>query len=478
MKQRCFCVFLVFLLLASVFLNLSLSLPHAAADSPPDVYVGVDIAYGDVADAKALMDQVSPYTNLIIIGSSKITDNVAKLNETFQYAYDKGLSFISLTPNFNTTDPTNRTIWYKWFDYAKKAWGNRLLGFYVFDEIGGRQLDKNQTIVTIASDYVDAAYQFESRVGGGLMSIVTNSYNLTYFPLFTSDYALYWFDYKAGYDVIFAELGWNYSKPLNIALDRGAATMENKDWGAMILWKYTVPPYIESGGDLYNDLVLAYSNGAKYIAVFDANEGWTSGILQTEHFQALQMFWHDIQSNSGVNRRISDRTAYVLPNGYGFGFRGPDDKIWGLWEADDLAIPLSISVNDMLNTYGTSLDLIYDDGLQYGSTYGYNQVFYWNPPEVPPPTFPTPIPMPTSSPTNSPSLSPSSSQSPTSPVPTPSLSPSPTPSPSPTSSPTEKPTSSSDPPKDSWSINYAYALATGVAAAVVAAVVFVFRKRR
>ena len=470
---------MAFLLLATAFLNLGLSLPHAVANSPPNVYVGVDIAYGDVAEAKTLIDQVNSYTNLIIIGSSKITDNVAKLNETFQYAYDKGLSFISLTPGFNASDPAKRTAWYAWFDYAKKTWGSRLLGFYVFDEIGGRQLDKNQTIVTDAIDYVDAASQFESGVGGGLMSIVTNSYNSTYFPLFTSDYALYWFDYKAGYDVIFAELGWNYSKPLNIALDRGAATMEGKDWGAMVLWKYTVPPYIESGGDLYNDLTLAYVNGAKYIAVFDANEGWTSGILQKEHFQALQMFWHDVQNNSGVTRQTSDRTAYVLPDGYGFGFRGPDDKIWGLWEADDLAIPLSISVNDMLNTYGTSLDLIYDDGLQYGNTYGYNQVTYWNPPEVPPPTFPTPIPTPTLSPTSSPSLSPNPSPSPTSPTSsTPAPSSLPTPSPRPTSSHTEQPTSSPDPPKDPLSTNYVYTLSAGVAAAVVAVVVFVVRKRR
>ncbi len=475
MKQKGFCVFLVSLLLATAFLNLGLSLPHAVADSPPDVYVGVDLAYGDVADAKALIDHVSSYSNLIIIGTSKITNNVAKLNETLQYAYDKGLSFISLTPDLRFG---NRTEWFQWFNYAKNTWGNRLLGFYVFDEIGGKQLDQNQTFITSASDYVDAANQFENMVGNSLMSIVTKTFNSTYFPIFSSDYALYWFDYKAGYDVIFAELGWNYSQQLNIALDRGAATMENKDWGAMILWKYTVPPYIESGGDLYNDLVLAYNNGAKYIAVFDANEGWTSGILQTEHFQALQMFWHDIQSNSGVNRQ-SDRTAYVLPNGFGFGFRGPDDKIWGLWEASDfgdLPHDLSVSVYDMLNTYGTSLDLVYDDGLQPSSINGYSQVIYWNAIDVAPPTFPTPIPTPTLSPTNSPSSYPSPSPPLTSTPPT--SSPLPTPSPNSTPSPTEQPTSSPEPPKDPWSINYVYALAIGVVAAVVTAVVFVFRKRR
>jgi len=33
---------------------------------------------------------------------------------------------------------------------------------------------------------------------------------------FTSDYALYWFDYLAGYDVLFAQFGWNFARaPIN-----------------------------------------------------------------------------------------------------------------------------------------------------------------------------------------------------------------------------------------------------------------------
>lgn len=45
------------------------------------------------------------------------------------------------------------------------------------------------------------------------------------FPLLTSDYALYRFDYKADYDMIFAEFGWNHSRPLNLTLSRGAASL-------------------------------------------------------------------------------------------------------------------------------------------------------------------------------------------------------------------------------------------------------------
>ena len=87
--------------------------------------------------------------------------------------------------------------------------------------------------------------------------------------LFTSDYALYWFDYKAGYDTLFAQFGWNYSRQLNVALCRGAATVQSKDWGAKVTGEYTMPPHIESGEQLYKDLILAYENRAKSIVVFD-----------------------------------------------------------------------------------------------------------------------------------------------------------------------------------------------------------------
>ena len=56
---------------------------------------------------------------------------------------------------------------------------------------------------------------------------------------------LYWFDYLGGYDTIFAQLGWNTSViNQQIAQLRGAATMQNKDWGTIITWKYhaaTIP---------------------------------------------------------------------------------------------------------------------------------------------------------------------------------------------------------------------------------------------
>ena len=90
--------------------------------------------------------------------------------------------------------------------------------------------------------------------------------------MFTSDYALYWFDYLAGYDAIFAELGGNRgtdSKIQQIALCRGAAKVQNKQWGAIITWAYNNPPYMENGTEMLQDMRTAYRAGANYLIIFN-----------------------------------------------------------------------------------------------------------------------------------------------------------------------------------------------------------------
>ncbi len=386
MENRQLTAFMIALLFLQAFASLAF-ITASHAQTTPDVYIGIDISYGDVAEAKALIDQVSSFTNLIVIGTTKITWNPNKLNETFNYAYDKGLSFISLPPSLSDWNSSMFVSRSEWYAYAKNTWGDRLLGFYYLDEPGGRQLDRVQmwtgNLSSAQSTYAEAASRFTEVVSGNVEHSRRNAESYT---AFTSDYALYWFDYKAGYDTVFAEFGWNYSRQLNIALCRGAAAVQNKDWGAMITWTYTVPPYIESGEELYNDLVLAYDNGAKYIIIFDGNEGWTQGILEPEeHLDALQRFWNYVQNNPRKSTPISDRAAYVLPNAYGFGFRGPNDHIWGLWEADALSSNVSLGVASMIDEYGEKFDIIYDDGLQPGNTYGYSQLLYWDSYTLPPP---------------------------------------------------------------------------------------------
>ena len=146
----------------------------------------------------------------------------------------------------------------------------------------------------------------------------------------------------------------------------------------MVTWTYNHPPYIESGPELYDDMILAYENGAKYILVFDTNENYTNGILEEEHLDALKQFWDYTKSNPRKAEALSERVAYVLPNGYGYGFRGPHDKIWGFWEgADDpLSYKVSVDVGNYLYEYGTKLDVIYDEEKTLDATY--STYIYWN----------------------------------------------------------------------------------------------------
>jgi hypothetical protein len=383
MNHKVVFTLLALLLTASIILSSSiLSFDPPKAD-PQGLFVGIDAAYENMTEIKALIDEVSPYTNIFVVGCTGITDvfvwnlttrhvseNFTLLNEICQYLYDKGLNFIV----FRDTPLRNST----WPEAATKAWGDRFLGYYAFDELGGYQLDQYEyRLVLSAENYSDAATSFVNMTRWYLNRFIRFR-NVTQFNLYTSDYGLYWFDYKAGYDTVFAQLGWNYSRQLNIAQCRGAANMFGKDWGAIITWTYTQPPYLESGEDVYKDLVLAYENGAKYILLFDSNENYTQSVLKQEHLDALKRFWEYAKNNPRQTFQASDRVAYVLPKDYGYGFRGPNDKIWGFWEADNLTGRVCSDLGDLLAQYGSKLDIIYDDGLHGNGTDGYSRLVFWN----------------------------------------------------------------------------------------------------
>ncbi len=341
-------------------------------EESPDFFVGVDVAYADLAAIKKLIDEISPYTNLFVIGSTGITYNVTKLNEVCNYVYDRGMYFMI----YMHQNPEQLDTQRQWVENAKSIWPQNFIGLYAHDELGGRTLDKSgYRVIEAADNYTDASDMYVNQLKEILRHIREDPINSGNLTLFTSDYALYWYDYKAGYDVVFAEFGWNYSRQLNVALDRGAATVQNKDWGVMITWTYNHPPYIESGKELYEDMILAYNNGAKYILVFDSNKNYTEGILEEEHFEALEQFWQYTQDNPRNNIQIEKRVAFVLPKGYGYGFRGPNDKIWGLWEDDVLSLEISHHLGYFLEEYGTKLDIIIDDDIKYDDLY--SQYIFW-----------------------------------------------------------------------------------------------------
>ena len=249
------------------------------------------------------------------------------------------------------------------------------------DEPGGHTLDNNGQYRPNASitNTTSLAHAENQYINSDWFRDVNRAKALWNVPLFTSDYSLYWFDYRGGYDGLFAEFGWNKDRQINVALCRGAATVQNKQWGVIITYQYNEPPFMESGAGLYNDMVYAYDNGAKYIVVLDTNLNWTAGLLTPEHFDAMQRFWQYIHENPRNYAPVTERVAYELPQGYAYGFRGPDDNIWGVYPVDMTAFTISESVYIMLQQNENKLDIIYNESMP-GWTFAYSKVVLWNDP--------------------------------------------------------------------------------------------------
>ncbi len=305
-----------------------------------EFYFGVDVAYADVDKIKDLVDQVSDFTNFFVVGSTGISHNQSKLNHTISYLENHGLDYSVFTGNAGRLPMINESV---------SSSQESFLGVYYDDELGGKQLDlDSHSMVRVAENYSDAKNQFINWVTFRInaefyfdnFDLVNDSVSFLVpsdFRLFTSDYALYWFDYKAGYDVVLAQFGWNYSRQINVAQCRGAATVMDRDWGVIVAWTYSEPPYLGSGEELFDDLVLAYENGAKYVVVFDSDEEYTDSILDSRSILMLwRRFWQYTKDNPRPANLLDGRVAFVLPKDWGYGFRGPDDKIWGLWEYDEL----------------------------------------------------------------------------------------------------------------------------------------------
>jgi hypothetical protein len=393
-KQLAF--LLIILLISPFFIGRTLTAKAEAAQTPPSLYVGVDVAFESVAQTEQLIDNVSSYTNFFVIGCAQrigSSDGFGIYNETrltiiSQYVYNKGLNFIVYSD-----DPGYPSK--QWLEYARVNFGSRFMGLYYLDEEGGKQLDQEKyPVVRSAENFSDAANQYVTWINSGLRNgpfAITNNFDSpTEYQLFTSDYGLYWYDYEAGYNAVFAEFGWNtgyenYSRQLSIALCRGAATAFNQNWGVMITWAYKQPPYMESGPELYNDMMLAYENGAKYIVVFDSNANWTENVLQQGQLDAIKQFWQYAQSNPRTVSQASQRSAYVLPQDFGYGFRSPNDTIFGLWNANwdgtaslKFTADVSMCVVTFLQMLGRNLDILYPNGNRTVESLGYKNVIYWN----------------------------------------------------------------------------------------------------
>jgi len=389
------CVLLMF----SVGL-LVLSVNQTSNQATADCSVGLAFCGNTTQEAKLLIDRVKDYTNLFVLQSGPISENQTATTEICDYAVKAGMNLIVFFGDLDLDILKMKKelsgddfLWrVSWVNNAKERYGDRMLGIYYYDEPGGKWLDFDSWSLLIerafnVADYreaiVNATYSDVADVyitaddgDSGYHLIKENS-----LILFSSDYVLYWFDYLMGYDVMFAQVGWNHTLTQDIALIRGAATLQNKSWGTIITWKYDDPPYLDTAQNIYEQMLTSYTAGADYIVLFyyptypETNQ---FGAMTDEHFDALENFWTDVVTNSEVVHGSQKAEAVlVLPQNYGWGMRNCDDKIWAFWEPDEKSEQIWSNICLLLEHYGTNLDIIYEDP-NYLLNNNYEQVYYWN----------------------------------------------------------------------------------------------------
>jgi hypothetical protein len=347
---------------------------------PDGFYMGI-IETGNISETKGLIDATKAVVNLIVISNMTTIKNLTMLEEVADNAYREGLNFF-----VRMTYPTPFEKFsynpFEWEQTAKVKYGEQFLGYYLYDEPGGNQLDlggfRQFDNTTLPYDYRDAANTFVYYLYIQMRDFIKTDH------LVTSDYGLYWFDYEAGYDSVFTEFGWNHSRPLSIALCRGAAEMHNRTWGVTVTWTYTDPPHLESGPELYNDLIAAYQAGANYITIFNEPRISEYGLLSEEHLSTIKQFKEFVNKNPQNRTSNVQKIAYVLPANYGWGLRSLDDKIWGVWPADNDSQTIWNDIEALIDSHNYNFDIIYDSPWTrlFGKAH-YDNLIWWNGTKIP-----------------------------------------------------------------------------------------------
>jgi hypothetical protein len=379
------------------------------------------VYFNDEPGGKMLDSSISLYDNTTGITVSKSTDGTLgeqyskESNGTTTRYYYQFLSLGEITVEIDFSFPDHSSMWNTTTYFMNGTISlstSQMSPLYkvtieptLWYQPDGTVQDENNTVVTGHGDisqfetyqqvwdsrplqtYAEAANRYVNAKQNSL-SMMGNQSNL---KLFTSDYALYWFDYMSGYDTVWAQLGWNNSATQEIALVRGAANMQNRSWGTMITWQSNTAPYLQSGDQMYDEMRQSYESGAEYVIIFNytpddnplgiINNGTRvdsgTGLLQDEHFAAMQKFWTDVVENSQETNNVTAEAVLVLPNSYGWGMRNPNDTIWGLWQVDSTSAQIWTQLQSKLAQYGSKLDIVYDDPA-YPVDGKYDQTYLWN----------------------------------------------------------------------------------------------------
>ena len=149
--------------IVSAFAALEIYKPSTAVvAAKKPFYVGVTFGGDSIADAEQLIDKVKDYTNLFILASGSLMQNITATEQIGDYAVNAGLNIILYYGK--SGDPATCV---SLLNLAKARWGSHFLGLYYQDEPGGNMLDS----------------QVSFNADNNVANVTTNNEN----PFFTKD---------------------------------------------------------------------------------------------------------------------------------------------------------------------------------------------------------------------------------------------------------------------------------------------------
>jgi len=107
---------LIIIIIADLALSGSLfAINYVASDNKTtNFFFGVEVAYGDYSDLKAIVTEVKNYTNLVVLGLPQVSINRSLLDQSCDYIYSQDMYFMVLF--------TNTSQYSGWQDYTPAQW--------------------------------------------------------------------------------------------------------------------------------------------------------------------------------------------------------------------------------------------------------------------------------------------------------------------------------------------------------------------
>ena len=128
---------IITVIVASTFATIEIYTPFSTTvASKKPFYVGVTYCGNSTTEADQLVDKVKNYTNLFVLDSGPLMQNVSAMEQICDYAVNSGLNVIAA---FTTGSATTNEM--DSFLNTSQAWGSHFLGLYLNDEPGGKMLD-------------------------------------------------------------------------------------------------------------------------------------------------------------------------------------------------------------------------------------------------------------------------------------------------------------------------------------------------